>query len=272
MMWACAIQKDITAELTDEEKTMPEAKYYSTDFVPVPDEVMDAVANGPADPAKALPLKDINQLLKPGYLAMENGYALLDDNTAYVAARTDMPGVTRDMIHWWFWWHALKDVRYKIWDPGAHYAISVEDLARYTDESVPIEKRYLNNRHFPVEDIGTGAMNLSIEFMSPEAFGFNTSLFKAYGIEAVVCGVVGFKVGETVVEHSYMCHIFRKKGDGVELRSRFWLGKKFNYPRLRKVVINEDLALNMMMHCSQEFNHLAGILPAVYAEFGWQGQ
>ncbi len=264
---------NLSAELTEEEKAMPEASYYSTDFVTIPDEIMDAVAQGPADPDAALAFDDVNELTLPGYLELENGYTLLDDGTAYVAARTDFPsGITSDTIHWWFWWHALKDIRYKIWCPGDHYAIGVNDLDSYLDESVAMEKRYLQNQHYPVEDVGSGVMNLSIRFVSPAAFGFNTATFKRRGIEAVVCGIVGFRFGNTTIEHTYMCHIFRKKGDGLELRSRFWLGKKLNMPNIRKMVINEELAIDMLMHCSKEFNHLAGFLPSIYDEFKDQGQ
>lgn len=266
--WACGQNNpNLNSELTEEEKAMPEAAYYSTDFVPVPDEVMDAVASGPASTDKALALENIDQLTKTGYLEMENGYSLLEDGTAYVAVRTDLPGVNRDMIHWWFWWHALKDIRYKIWCPGAHYAIGVQDMDRYTDKSLTKEERYLNNPHYPVEDVGSGAMNLSIRFISPDKFGFDTTSFKKNGIEAVVCGVVGFRVGKSTIEHTYMCHIFRKKGDGLELRSRFWIGKKLNFPEIKKLIITEDLAMDMLMHCSQEYNHLAGFLPDIFHEF-----
>lgn len=267
-IFACGQQNgNSSAELTEAETAMDEAKYYSTDFVTIPDEIIDAVALGPESPEKALALEDVNMLIKPGYLDMENGYALLDDGSAYVAVKTDLPGATGDMIHWWFWWHALEDIRYKIWCPGDHYAIGVKNLDRYIDESRAMEKRYLNNPHYPVEDIGSGVMNLSIRFLSPKAFGFKTASFKRNGIEAVVCGIVGFRFGQTTIEHSYVCHVFRKKGDGLELRSRFWLGERINLPNLKKLVITEDLAIDMLMHCSKEFNHLAGFLPAIYDEF-----
>ncbi len=269
---ACGQNGDpnLSAELTPEEQSMPEAKYYSTDFAPVPDEVMEGLAWGPIPENKAVPFEKINELLKPGYLEMENGYSILKDGSAYVAVRTDLPGVTYEMMRWWFWWHALKDIRYKIWCPGDHYAIDVADKQRLADESLSYDERFLKNPHYPVEDVGPGPTNLSIRFVSPETFGFNVSDFSKNGIEGVTCAVVGFRNGQSTLEHTYMCHIFRKKGDGLELRSRFWLGKKLNMPNIRKMISTEDTAMDMAMHCTREFNHLAGILPAVYDEFADQ--
>lgn len=266
-LWSCVPANDISADLTEEELLMPEAKYYTTDFVPVPDELMDAIAMGSVDPEKAVPLEDVNELLKPGYLEMENGYALLEDNSAYVAVRTDFPGVTGDMIRWWFMWHPHKAVRYKIWCPGDHYTISVKYPERLANERLSFERRFLNNPHFPVEDVGQGVMNLRIWFIAPEKFGFDTTAFKKAGVEAVVCGIVGFTSGGVTIDHTYMCHIFRKKGDGLELRSRFWLGKKLVNPMIKKLFITEDLAMDMAFHCSKEYNHLAGFLPRIYKEF-----
>jgi hypothetical protein len=258
----------LTAELTYQEKLMPEAAYYSTVFAPMPDDVADAVANGPIAPADALLFEDIEKLSEPGYQKTENGYCILPDKTAYVAVKTDFPGTKKEMVTWWFWWHALKDIRYKIWCPGAHYAIGAKNTAQLVDPALSPEERFQNNPQYPIEDVGTGVMPLSIRFVPPEEFGFDTSKFKEQGVEAVICGVVGYRIFGMTIEHSYLCHMFRKKGDGLELRSRFFLGKKLCGPLVRQMVITEDTALDMMLHCSEEFTHLAGLLPSIYGRFG----
>jgi hypothetical protein len=258
----------LTAQLTPKEKAMPEAAYYTTEFAPMPDEVTAAVANGPIPSEDMLTMENINDLSRPGYLNVENGYCFLKDGTAFVAARTDFPHVTKDMVSWWFWWHALADVRYKIWCPGAHYAIGAKDTAMLQDKSLPPEERILNNPHYPVEDVGVGVMPMSIRFVTPETFGFDTTKFKEAGIEKVLCGIVGIRIFGLTIEHTYMCHVFRKKGDGLEIRSRFWLGKKLPSPLLRRLFINEQTALEMMLHCSEEYTHLGSFLPSIYAQFG----
>ncbi|MBI5552810.1 MAG: hydrolase [Desulfobacterales bacterium] len=253
--------------LTFWEKKMPEARYYDPTFAPFPEEVAAGLSNGPVESGKALKFEDLNDLLEPGYLAVENGYGLNPDGTGFVAVRTEFPGASAQMIHWWFWWHALKDIRYKIWCPGAHYGIGVEDMAQMNDAALSYQQRYLNNPQYPVEDVGTGVRRLSIRFISPEDFGFDTARFKAAGIEAVVCGVVGYMVAGVPVEHTYMVHMFRRTADGLELRSRFWLGQGLDSQALRKLAITQNTAMSLAFHCATEYNHLAEFLPEIFEEF-----
>ena len=35
-----------------------------------------------------------------------------------------LPGVTAEMVQWWFWWHCQEDLRYQVWYPGDHIRIS----------------------------------------------------------------------------------------------------------------------------------------------------
>jgi DAPG hydrolase PhiG domain len=50
---------------------------------------------------------------------METGYSRLDNGMLYIAALTDMPGVTGAMIDWWFSWHDT-DKAYTLWHPRDH--------------------------------------------------------------------------------------------------------------------------------------------------------
>ena len=236
-----------------------------------PDEMLDAISHGPISPDQALAFRDINELAQPGYLEIENGYGMMKNGIGYVAVRTDMPDVDMEMIEWWFWWHTLKNIRYKIWCPGEHYAIGAEDLSRYADPTLSPEEKSLNNSHYPVEDVGLGVLELSIWFVPPEMFGFDTSAFAENGVEGVVCGIVALKIFGFTVPHTYMCHLFRKTDTGMELRSRFWLGAKLDRP-LRRIIFNEKAALGVMEHCSREYNHLASFLPEIYDEFSESGE
>ena len=111
---------------------------------------------------------------------------------------------------------------------------------------------------------------MAIKFVPPEEFGFDPSQFKNQGIEAVRCVEVGLMIAGINIEHSYMCHIWRKTPHGLELRSRFWLGKMLQSKLLRQSIFTEDTLRDMLSHCSLEFNHLAGFLPEIYYEFGRQ--
>jgi len=252
--------------VTAKEKKAPEEKYYNRNFAPLPADVEAALSGGPVDSSKALKFEDINDLLNPGYLEVENGYCINPDGTGFVAVRTDIPGATADMIQWWFWWHANKNIRYKIWCPGDHYAISVKNEDQARDLSLTYEQRRVNNVHYPWEDTGTGPAELSIRFVSPETFDFDTSRFSEAGVEAVVCGVVGYVVAGVTVEHTRMTHVFRRNGSGLELRTRFWPGSVLAIEELRSLAITEDVLKGLGRHCGREYNHLAEFLPEIYQE------
>ena len=84
------------------------------------------------------------------------------------------------------------------------------------------------------------------------------------------------------VDAGWFVHHVRTTDDGSEMRSRFWLGGPHiavrNAPGLANCVIravaskvlgaSAESARNLMVHCAQEMNHLAGFLRALYEEFG----
>jgi len=264
---ACLTGCGLNPGLTNAELTMPEAKYYNPVFSPLPEEVEAAFSGGPIDSEDALKFEDLNDLLDPDSLAVENGYCLNEDGTGFVAAKIYFPEATGDMIQWWFWWHANKNIRYKIWCPGDHYAISVKDRDQASDLALTCEERRVNNVHYPWEDTGTGLMELSIRFISPEEFGYDTSRFAEEGIEAAICGVVGYMIAGIPVEHTYMTHLFRRQGDGLVMRSRFWLGMAIPLEGLRELAITEYTARSLGYHCANEYTHLSEFLPEIYQEF-----
>ena len=267
--------------LTDEEKTRPYAKYYYRQPAPVPGDVQSALAAGPIDPSEALAFEKINDLLGPGYHAKENGYCFMPDGSCYVAVLTRMPGVTGDMLDWWFSWHALEDLRYKIWYPGSHTETGVNDPGRLKNKSLPFRERYWHTTHYPVEDVGIGKEKLSIKFLPPEEFGFDTARFETANVSTAICTRVGSE--NKKADHTDMCHLVRQVEGGVEMRSRFWIGRRIkvrmfsngslvnrlaNTGFIRKMVIPRRTPYQMARHCAQEYNNLAQILPDLYREFG----
>jgi hypothetical protein len=153
------------ADLTEEEKTRPHAKYFYKEPAKVPEDVMAAIQAGPMNFRDALPFEKINDLLNSGYHAVETGHCRMPDNTCYVAVLTKMPGVTGEMLDWWFWWHAVESLRYKIWYPGAHVGNSVENREQLENPSLSARERYWNNPQYPVEDVGIGPDILTITFI-----------------------------------------------------------------------------------------------------------
>lgn len=269
-------------ELNDADKREPYAGYFHREPAAIPSSVISDIQNSPYPREFALPFEKINDLLNPGYLSMENGYSIMQDNSVFVAVRTEMPDVTGDMLDWWFWWHSLNPLRYKIWYPECHFGISIAaDRDEYSGRKGPYAERYRNTTNYPVEDIGIGKETLSIKFVPPSDFGFDTSRFDEANVATVICGIVG-SVSKKIKQHTVMCHFVRKKDNGVEMRSRFWIGYKvllaglseksalnrlINTKTAKKLFLPKNVGFAMAMHCAQEYYHLAKILPELYETY-----
>ena len=170
--------KSLMRKLTEEELKKPYAKFYFQDL-PEPDPtVIEIYKKGPMDWRDALDPENVNELLNPGYHKVETGYCQMPDGTAYIATLYKMPGVTLDMINWWYAWHALEDLRYMIWYPGSHLSIKVTEEGRkkICDPNISPEEKHMNITHIVCEDImGTGQIPAphAIPFVDMETLGFD---------------------------------------------------------------------------------------------------
>ncbi|MBN1653395.1 MAG: hydrolase [Deltaproteobacteria bacterium] len=272
--------KRYQTDLTAEEKTRPYARYFYKKLAPVPEETMRAIQAGPMNPRDALAFERLNDLLDPGYHAVETGYCRMPDNSCYVAVLTMMPEVTAEMIDWWFWWHALESLRYKIWYPGSHAGVSVENREQLENPLLSARERYWNNTQYPVEDVGIGPEIFSITFIPPEDIGFDVSRFVEAHVATAICAVVGSVTKK--VRHTRMCHLVRRTSNGVEMRSRFWIGGNIkldmfsqksvvnrvaNTKLIRKLTIPNATPYQMALHCAREYSNLAEILPELYRDW-----
>lgn len=255
-------------ELTPAERAKPYAKYFYQPMAPVPEEITAVLDKGPIDPGLATPIERRNDLLKPGYLPVEIGYCLMPDGSGFVAMLTKMPGVTAEMLDWWFAWHGLEGLRYKIWDPDDHYDVFVaeEDLEHRLDPRLSYRERNWDTTDMVNEDVGTGAMDLYISFMSPEDFGYDMNQFKPPNALTAINANLGLREPRTPMVT--FTHLAREIPGGIELRSRFWLG--WNIINKQPVRVAEKVPLELVRglayHCTKEYTNLAAILPQVYAE------
>jgi len=257
--------------LTVTEKAKPYAKYYSRPMTPAPAEIYELLDKGPINPALALPIQNRNDILKPGYLPAECGYCLMPDGSAFVAGLTKMPGVTPEMIDWWFSWHGLEGLRYAIWDNEDHYDVHVkpEDLERRLNPNLSTRERNWNTTDIVTEDVGTGTMLLDISFMSPEDFGYDMPTFAKGAATAVNANLGPHDPKTMLVSFS---HVAREIPGGIELRSRFWIGWNIVDTKPVRVGIGTPaeviagLAKGLAYHCPKEYHNLAAILPSVYTE------
>ncbi len=270
---------NLDRDLTAEEKAKPYAKYFYRKVVPpAPERV--AAMDKPMDPAKALPIERINDLLNPGYHEVESGWCILPNGAGYIANHTLMPGVTVDMANWWMAWHGLEAMRYRIWYPPAHFDVSLsdKDRARVLDPQRPVARKNYGVTHFVIEDTGGGGPEkIAISFMSPEDVGFDMfrfkspsvgTLFAANGVSSLLNpppGAPNFK------SPAFMLHFIREIPGGIEYRSRFWMGyhivNKIPYLLLPKGVrLPEFVPAGLARHNVHEYTNLASFLPEIYQE------
>jgi hypothetical protein len=87
-----------------------------------------------------------------------------------------MPGVTADMLWWWFAWHCLDPFRYSIWDPEDHFSVKVDDEGRRRslDPNVPLKEKtwgdpYCHGIHRQYPD------EITIMFKNPAEMGLDIS-------------------------------------------------------------------------------------------------
>lgn len=256
--------------LTAEERALPYAHFYDLPMTPIPDEKLAILAAGPMDCANALPIERRNDIFLPGYLPGEVGYCIMPDGSAHVANCTKMPGVTAEMFEWWFAWHCLNDLRYRIWDPEDHFFARTRNPEKVLDSSVPLREKTWGTVHHVLEDVGPGPEELLLNFRYPHELGYEEEKVGTELCATMMCANGhGVNPGEGVA--AIMTHMIREIEGGVELRSRFWIGYGYADGKIVKLIpdgvqVPEIAARSLFAHNLKEFSHLATVLPLVYAQ------
>ena len=267
------IRKMKRRELTSEEKKKPYAKYYYKELAEIPAGDLDKVNAGPVDSSRATKIQNRNDLMKPGYLDVETGYTVMPDGSGFAATLVKMPGVTPEMLDWWFNWHPLEGLRYAIWCPIAHIGISVKKPERHMDSSgIALKERNYGSKHYPVEGFNVqGAETVRIEFFSPADFGLDMGMFKEPGISRSYCANVIINTWN--LPFNVFFHAIREVKGGIEYRSRYWVGYTMKSGRPVRPLLPlpfkmMDLARNNCLHSLTEYKNLASFLPQLYKEMG----
>lgn len=237
-------------------------------------ETLDAIERGPIDPCDALALATVDRLRDPEPLTCETGWCTLPDGVGYIAVRSEMPNVSGEMVDWWFDWHPRESLRYRAWHPSAHLANSLQPppFAR--------AKAHWGAVHHPVEDVGVGVVHARIEFCSPTEMGMSSDALDDPHVASIVCGYAGDD--RLHIRHTPMFHVFLRDGEGVVLRSRFWLGaalapygplggpggRLLNTTFVRRRALPKRLPRGLATHCAEEYANLGVLLPELYARFG----
>lgn len=247
----------------------PYAKFYQETLAPIPAAVRAALESAPLPPGALPSVAQIVDLQQPGYTNTENGFSLEADGSARVAVLTAMPNVSPKMWDWWFGWHGSQDNRYKLWHPKAHLS------AVWQDGKADVA--YIGRVSIIEEYIGKSLEKANIRFVSPEELGFPAETLTDKNQVVYICARLGYT--RLPVDIGWLVHQIRVVEGGAEMRSRFWMGgahiqvrakgwlPAFVSSLIQKLVKpTEQQARDILQHCSEEMNHIAGFLPDLYTE------
>ena len=239
-------------------------------------EQMAKLLKGPMDAGLAIYPQEAAKLLEPGYMEGETGYCIMENGAGYLAVNNKFPGVTLDMIKWWFAWHPLEQARYRIWNPYCHQSVAVSDQDRekILNPDIPVENKIADVVHFVMEDIGGGMEDVVIHFRPTEELGFSKEALAAQ--HAYIIGGYGLtenRARPTGKTPAIMMHYYRETEDGIESRTRFWLGYRIIKGQPVCVLpegakVPEFVPMGLALHNVEEFSHLASFLPQLYRELG----
>ena len=259
----------------------PFGKYFQPTMAPLPVHIVTALEHGPQADQVLLGFDCAAAILDDGYQQTENGYGRLRDGGIQVSARTDMPRVTPAMWSWWFGWHGCDPRRYKLWHPRAHVFAGWNDG---DDAGRRGPQRYIGRTSFVDEYLGSTFVRGAIQFVPPTRLGLDPARLADESAVVAICARVGSS--DVPVDVGWLVHQVRTTADGSEMRSRFWMGgphialrgdkgpERRLVNRVLRPLAGRQLgasvasARDLMVHCAQEMNHLAGFLPALYEDFG----
>ena len=255
---------------SEADKNSAYGPFFKQPLTALPESVRQMLAQPPL-PWHELPDHTrMTDLERPGYMSVETGYTTLEDGSAKVAVKTDMPGVTPAMWDWWFGWHGSQDQRYKLWHPGSHLSARWEDGRN--------DACYVGRNSVIREYIGKNPLDAVIQFKSPLEFGFSPEAAGNPDQAVYICARIGHP--DLPVDFGYLIHQVRAVPGGSEMRSRFWLGGQYVASRIKGKLaaaatgllaklkpMPADFARDLLHHCAEEMNHLAAILPDIYQKF-----
>jgi hypothetical protein len=237
----------------------------------------------PLDPEDALPVDRLVDLLEPtGYHKAEYGYCRMPDGSSYMAMYFVYPYCTPQMLGWWFRWlnvppkdqpEGTGNLKYKLWCPPDHWThrfINDKDpsVGMWAIESIDLgegdERVYYLRERLDAKDYGLSASRekdlleagcwvdlATVTFYSPE--------------EPPRAQYPGSWLWLTL---SRPC-----AQGGIELRTRLWIGygakdgKVYFDPATPPAALSEETMRKFLIHTTVEHQHLAKLLPKLYAEY-----
>ncbi|MDR1573778.1 MAG: hypothetical protein LBS24_05670 [Clostridiales Family XIII bacterium] len=278
--------------VTEEEAAMPLYKYFTRPLRPLTPLYSQTIRNGPFDRAHAGPTDDLTRhLLMPGeYEAVSLGYCQHPEGGGFFKHYSFYPGAGHDMIKWYYTWinipvkgqpEGLGNMKYKIWCPAGHFThafingtdnrngvLTQESHGLGQHPGTPYDEPFLSVR-YPFDIAEFGMTKVRRRELEDAGCWIDPAVIKYYEPEDYwEKGVLTEKLGTSIV-----IGLSRPAPGGVEKLSVGWVGWDI---RDRKAVRNpatpwwktkNDWLEMFLTHSSIEAQHLADILPELYAEY-----
>jgi hypothetical protein len=155
--------------------------------------------------------------------------------------------------------------------------VSPEGRKRLLDSSIPMAERNWGLVHHVTENCDCSMENIDINFLSPKEFGFDMNRWKKPFVSTFAGGfgwaVTVDKTDASITAPALMCHIFRETSEGLEHRTRFWLGYRLSggKPELSLppgIAVPPPAIQGLARHNVKEFTRFKTFLPRIYKEFG----
>jgi len=262
---------DHAIQLTEEHDLSP----FRRPMQPIPARVQDALARGVRS-ATVPSVDDPNVLLdiSTGGDGLADDIVRLPNGQLVVACLTEMPGVSAAMWDWWFSWHSYTSERYQLWHPDDHVAASL-DQDRRTEPS--IRNQWVGNTSYVDEYIGGELQKLAIRFVEPASVGLDQARLDTIGV--AICARTVLRKERLAAGR--LIHLIEDTDAGSRMHSRFLLGdgesempvigplitRLSNTQAVRRSRLGDEVGEALLLHCAQEMNHLASILPELHARF-----
>ena len=154
-------------------------------------------------------IKDVDQLLKPGYLPIETGYCRLSNGQMYVAALTRMSGCKKEWVDWYF--------RSFIRDDNANEEFKKE--AALVTMNVRPPSHFVGANPYTKHFMEGKLLNFKVILEDPSLY-FDVSKIQESGVSVVYCGRSFLPDG---TPDAHIIRVVRDTAYGCEMRSRYWI-------------------------------------------------
>ena len=190
------------------------------------------------------------------------GCVRLEDQRLRVTVRSEVPGCTAEMIHWWMG-YMRTPADYRLWHPDDHEWMDWDELYA--------PGRYVGASHLVHERIGGEMQKLRIHFFDAQRVLPQAPV----AVDLALCGRTGML--DRPLDVGWLVHLVRDTDSGCEVQSRFWLGdvgaRDLRYAAsawlanrgfLRRRLAPDFLGEDLERHCREEMENFATFLPELW--------